>query len=310
MVTVWGKTTLQWVQIGLSVELTYTNQRPVRGAIATVATYLLLGKEYETRFKNNVWNDNTSSALSVVTFGSPASIVAEESWTTAALRGEWTRNFHHIINPMDAIPFVGGQEKQWAKRLLRFVTQSSSSTPLTMVCNLLEYWVDSQWDFAHFGRMYLLECNDHGINCRQITTLNQTPAPSKWDINNIKRFHSVEHYAHNLQRTMRPITALPGSVMSTSMSVDDFQQHCFPLPAAVQDCRGVIRDNHIKVSITVESRLMLYFLHKVTFDRGGEEVPIGGVQVTLRPDNQDQVRVFVEVSFSFGVLADTLIFRC
>ncbi|KAK1758805.1 hypothetical protein QBC47DRAFT_409639 [Echria macrotheca] len=268
------------------------------GAMATLATYLVLGKDTNLHKIANAW-ENVHNGLSVVTFGSPAAMVVEEQSSTAALQKRWGTHFHHIINPDDPIPFALGESPKWFAKFFAVASRAALPPQFQLVLWVLKFWLEnlSRGSFAHYGCIYLVEMADQIIQCRQITAISQIPQKAP-DGSKFRQYHSMDHYAHCLGTTAQGAILVSPMGYTASMTADQFCQQCWQLPAAIRECSGVVHDNQVTISATVESRLVQFFLKDVMFKRNGKNVCVGSISFALNPDNHDQM--FMRLDYDLG----------
>lgn len=258
--------------------------------MASIATYLVLGRDSHLQEMANAWED-AQIGLSVVTFGSPAAMVVENQYSTTALQSRWTKNFHHVINPDDPVPFALAESPKWIEKFFGIATSVRLPTPLQTSLVMLKYWLNGRrrGSFAHFGCIYLLEIVDQTLHCRRVTALSQIPSIAP-DVFNFWQYHSMDHYAHCMGRTVSSDPLSPSTAENNDlMTVSQFCQHCWSLPESIRESTAVIQDNRIIVTIIVDSRLVQFLLKKVAFKRNGNEVGISRVEFSLRADDYNHV---------------------
>ncbi|KAK3365563.1 hypothetical protein B0T24DRAFT_682655 [Lasiosphaeria ovina] len=268
------------------------------GAMATVTAYLVLGRDTDLQEMANAW-EAPRNGLSVVTFGSPAAMVVEHHGSTAALQKRWAKNFHHVINPDDVVPFALGESPKWIEKFLAFATNAGLPVTLQFLLGMLKFWLNnlSSGSFTHYGCIYLVEMADQTTQCRQITALSQIPQSAP-DISKLRQYHSMDHYAHCLSRTATGGSMAPSMEYATSMTVEEFRQHCWPLPGAIRECSGVVHDNRVTISLTIECRLVQFLLKKVVFKRNGKDVGVSGVEFALKADDHNQM--LIKIHYDLG----------
>lgn len=132
------------------------------GALASTSTYLTMIQMIGFTTVPNAWEDS-KLGLSVITFGSPSCYVAEPHGTTISLRKDFSRNFHHVINPNDYVPFALNDA---AKRFKEFesVTIHIQKVSLTIraMWPLFEFYPTFA---AWHGESLLVRCSHRSIDC-------------------------------------------------------------------------------------------------------------------------------------------------
>jgi hypothetical protein len=276
------------------------------GAMATIAAYHAMTHHYGVRTVHNTWEwelePSASARISTVTFGAPAMMVLEAPGTTAEMRKDLKKNFHHIINPNDVIPFsinrsilmvsrfVDRSEEIFAS-LLR-TAWPGSELALAVFGRTLRLWTDSNGTFAHYGSLYLLdpyEGNGRTMQCSLITATRQIPSsPELNDIAGLWRFHSMEHYNHCLSETLDCHYPFPEINRTTMMNSLQFQRDCLP-PLVITDCKGKVSDDRVVISATIKPSLIRFLTKGITILLGDTRVSVSGFSFSMT-NSFNQVR--------------------
>lgn len=221
-------------------------------------------------------------------------MVVESQDTTAMLQHELGKNFHHIINPQDYIPFILNNTMDQVNTSWKRVAETfKKANPLLHdvlqpLGKFLKYWASCRGQFAHFGCVYLLEARKtDGIHCRQITEESQIPTIP--GINGIERFHAMSHYAHCVSRVPEVHKGFQNIDMTTSATSEQFWSTIFPLPGSIQSCVAVVSDTKILITIIINERLAKFLVKEFVFKQGGNNVQVTKMKLTRKTNDLKQV---------------------
>ncbi|KAK4186740.1 hypothetical protein QBC35DRAFT_436549 [Podospora australis] len=272
------------------------------GALGTLATYLALETEPDLSLSANVWERDSTRGLSVVTFGSPPSLVVKDAETTAAIQSEWIGNFHHIIDPHDPIPFLLSHEPTWATKFLSEAAKATRTEYMNLrgTCWPLMKWISRGATFAQYGSLYILDSDGETIGCVQVTHPSQIPNNSP-EIYRASRYHTMSHYSLAICRANRqfPVYAT-GPLQLQSMTAGAFSDHCLSLPESLRECTGMIHENMVSITIAVRSRLVPFLVDSVTVTHEGDELAVDKVDFEVKPDNHDEILMTIRHEIEAG----------
>ncbi|KAF3283202.1 hypothetical protein TWF970_001180 [Orbilia oligospora] len=259
------------------------------GAVATIAAYHAITEDSDISSVRNVWNTkvtsdsdsqeeseiNLSPRISVITFGAPSMMVLEPFGTTATPPKCFTKNFHHIINRDDIVPFILNQASQKAKEVMDATHKVLTIWPdakvfFGILLKLFQSWAEARQPFAHYGVIYLIdpvEGDSTGIiQCYAIITSRQIPQTPKVDL----RFHSMEHYNRCLDKTLTDRKELPdiSTDLSTTLTSTKFCRDLLPLPEIIKGCKGVVYPTKVVISCPISPDLLQFCTKNVSFEIG------------------------------------------
>ncbi|KAK6497143.1 hypothetical protein TWF506_004618 [Arthrobotrys conoides] len=258
------------------------------GAVATIATYHAITEDSDISFARNVWSTevptpdkdlqeepviDTSPRISVITFGAPSMMVLEQFGTTATPLKCFTKNFHHIINRDDIVPFILNQSTKKAKEMMEAAQKILAIWPdakafFGILLKFFEFWAESRQPFAHYGTIYLIdpvEGDSTGIiQCYAIITSRQIPQTPKVDL----RFHSMDHYNRCLDKTLTDRKEFPelSIGISTALTSTQFYKEFLPLPETIKGCTGVVYPTRVVISCPLSPDLLQYCTKNVSFN--------------------------------------------
>ncbi|KAF3223687.1 hypothetical protein TWF679_000124 [Orbilia oligospora] len=257
------------------------------GAIATIAAYHAITEDSEIGFVGNVWNTEVtpdsgsqgesrihlSPRISVITFGAPSMMVLEPFGTTATPPKCFTKNFHHIINRDDIVPFILNQASQKAKEVMEATHKVLEAWPnakafFLILLKLFQSWAEARQPFAHYGIIYLIDPVEGDrtgiIKCYAIVTSRQIPQTPKIDL----RFHSMEHYKRCLDKTLTDRKELleRSTGLSTALTSTSFCEDLLPLPEIIKGCEGIVYPTKVVISCPIGPDLLQFYTKNVSFE--------------------------------------------
>ncbi|KAL2676444.1 hypothetical protein Neosp_010202 [[Neocosmospora] mangrovei] len=251
------------------------------GAMATIAAYQALVQTNHQSI-DNTWGDS-AVGLSTITFGAPSPMVVESPTTTARLRSRFRRNFHHIINPDDPVPFLASLSMQTIQSMMNKLREvfeallpsfKAHSGALALIFRL---WSIGDDKFAHFGRLYLL-----GIEGGS----EQSRVPSRET-----RFHVMDHYNYCIGDI--PLNENLVRLSDTGeMQPDTLRQHCLPFSNPIRGGICTIKDEMAVVSVTLDAPLAGYFIPRISFETQIAERDVTGFFCERRI-REDAVTIYI-----------------
>ncbi|CEI62571.1 unnamed protein product [Fusarium venenatum] len=266
------------------------------GALATASSYLAV---FDHQSVPNVWEDS-QHGISVITFGSPSCHFAEPQGTSTSWKMHLSRNFHHVINPHDYVPFALNDASRRFKQNLNVI-----KTPLETISptikmfwpifeNCLDFLLEKKGKFCHFGCMYSIATETPGIqNCLQIRSadnLPQIPGPREVD-----EHHKMSHYFHCVKGSIG--ARLPQETLSEShrdIDPEEFPSMILPMPATVTNCSCVVENDRLTVSFNVNTAIIQYLLSEAFFMKGRSEIPLTVIGCIQHPEDHCQASVVLE----------------
>ncbi|KAK6360887.1 hypothetical protein TWF730_007002 [Orbilia blumenaviensis] len=276
------------------------------GAIATIASYLAIAEDNDISSISNVWHTDeleesinlekreleadtsVSCRISTITFGAPAMMVLGPGASTSTPPKRFAKNFHHIINRDDIVPFIVNSGTRKAteafhetSKILNVVWPDSLWIfPLLRVC--FSAWAVNKCPLAHYGRLYLLDRveGDSGqIRCHALITSRQIPPTPEIQL----EYHSMAHYYHCLDKTLTDRKNFLDIDTSTVPNSTDFYRSCLVLPEEIEGCTGTIYPDKIVVLAPIGTPFIRFFMKAVGFEieRDGQRSQILVSQNTL-----------------------------
>jgi hypothetical protein len=240
----------------------------------------------------NAWEDS-KLGLSVITFGSPSCYVAEPQGTTTSLRMDFSRNFHHVINPHDYIPFALNDATRRFKEFETITTNIQKVSPtIRALWPLFDFFLDylAQTEvFCNLGCLYSIVTDRSGIrNCRQILMKDDIPEPPSPV--QVERYHSMPHYYSILRDSIasRLPQVLPQSSQRKALSSEVIPSTLLTLPEMVKACSCVVHSDRLTVSIHIDTPMVQYLLKQVTFKKGNDliNLPMLGISKSLGSEGE------------------------
>ncbi|RGP61694.1 hypothetical protein FSPOR_9819 [Fusarium sporotrichioides] len=266
------------------------------GALATASSYLAV---FDLQSVPNAWEES-QSGISVITFGSPSCHFAEPQGTSTSWKMHLSRNFHHIINPHDYVPFALNDASRKFKQNLNVIrTPLETISPIIKMFwpifeNCLDFLLEKKGKFCHFGCMYSIATEVPGIqNCLQIRTVDdlpQIPGPREVD-----EHHKMSHYFHCVKGSIG--ARLPQEALSEShrdIHSDGFPSMILPMPATVTDCSCVVENDRLTVSFNVNTAIIQYLLREAFFMKGEKEISLTIIGCIQHPEDHCQASVLLE----------------
>lgn len=214
-------------------------------------------------------------------------MVGEHSTTAAPIK-TLAPNFHHVINPDDVVPFATSELKGWTRQLLDILKNNTNiagasarllgipqelARGLLQLVSIIVY--SGVGEFAHFGRLYLLESKDSNLTCQQV--ISKKWVPTTPDLLGFLRFHAMEHYAHCMRRAIPQATRALDLGFQDEIGSHEFASLCWPLPETFITCRGTVSDRSVIVLIEMDTRFVQFFIEGVLFELDGNYFRIDGV---------------------------------
>ncbi|KAJ4127030.1 hypothetical protein NW768_008651 [Fusarium equiseti] len=80
----------------------FIRELDLAGALASTSSYLAI---FDHESIPNAWQEG-KNGISIITFGSPSCHVNEPQGTSTSWKMHLSKNFHHVINPHDYVPFA------------------------------------------------------------------------------------------------------------------------------------------------------------------------------------------------------------
>ncbi|KAL2069468.1 hypothetical protein VTL71DRAFT_14147 [Oculimacula yallundae] len=263
------------------------------GAIATIAAYEVLAQGHHFSAMPNTWNQN-DLGLSVVTFGSPSAMVLEKVESTAAPRHGLRRNFHHIVNPEDYVPFILNDTE---KAFLAFSQAVTFAPAISVVWKtVLKFWESTRGNFAHFGCIFLLKVQQPTRYLRQITV--STDIPERPRFIHITRYHSMEHY-NSCVRNLDDLQAALGTSYSPyAGALERIDTEILSLASSMGECSATICDSEVTMALTMTSRLSEFLVKSVSFEHEGTQIPVSSFAFMAKTDDPEKMTLVIKHDLS------------
>jgi hypothetical protein len=241
----------------------------------------------------NAWEDS-KLGLSVITFGSPSCYVAEPQGTTTSLRMDFSRNFHHVINPNDYIPFALNDATKRFREFEAVTTHIQKVSPtIRAMWPLFDFFLDylAQTEvFCNLGCLYSIVTERSGIrNYRQILMEKDIPEPP--NPVQVERYHSMPHYYTILRDLIasRLPQVLPQLSQRKAMSPEAVPATLLSLPGIVKACSCVVHSDRLTVSVHIDTPLAQYLLKRVTFKKDADLIDLPMLGISKSPGAEGQV---------------------
>ncbi|KAM0401262.1 hypothetical protein ACHAQC_001943 [Fusarium culmorum] len=266
------------------------------GALATASSYLAI---FDHQSVPNAWEES-QCGISVITFGSPSCHFAEPQGTSTSWKMHLSRNFHHVINPHDYVPFaLNDASRRFKQNLNAIRTPLETISPTIKMFwpifeNCLDFLLNKKGKFCHFGCMYSIATEVPGIqNCLQIQNVEDLPGiPGAREVD---EHHKMSHYFHCVKGSIG--ARLPQETLLEShptTNSHEFPSMILPMPATVTDCSCVVENDRLTVSFNVSTAIIQYLLREAFFMKEGKEIPLNIIGYIQHPEDNCQASVVLE----------------
>ncbi|RBR25074.1 uncharacterized protein FIESC28_02131 [Fusarium coffeatum] len=242
------------------------------GALATASPFLSISDHQSIP---NIWQEGMNG-ISVITFGSAPCHFNEPQGTTASWKIHVSKNFHHVINPHDYVPFVLNDASR------RF--EQDSNSPRT-----------KSGKFCHFGCIYSISTECPGIqSCLQILTVGDLPQiPVARDFGEC---YKMSHYYHCVKSSIG--AKLPQDVLPENhrgVSFNEIPSLILPMPDTVMNCSCVVDIDRLTISLAVDTAIIHYLLEGAFFKYNEKDIPFSSINYLLHP--KDHSKSSVELGY-------------
>ncbi|KAL4732193.1 hypothetical protein ACLX1H_001201 [Fusarium chlamydosporum] len=273
------------------------------GALATASSYIAI---FDRDSYPNVWEEN-QDGISVITFGSPSCHFAEPKGTSTSWKMHLSRNFHHVINPYDYVPFaLNDQSRRYKRNLDDFTPPLVTMSPTIetfwpLFENCLDSLLKKTGKFCHFGCMYSVTTEIQScVQIQSFDSLPQIPSPAEVD-----EYHKMAHYLRCIRNSAGTRLLQKGSVKSNGgVKQDDLPSIVLPMPATVTNCLCMVENDQLLVCFNASSTIMQYLLSEAFFRTEGKEVPL--TIIGCLPDPDDKYRVSCHAYTTMRFVIDIL----
>ncbi|PTD06831.1 hypothetical protein FCULG_00006500, partial [Fusarium culmorum] len=266
------------------------------GALATASSYLAI---FDHQSVPNAWEES-QCGISVITFGSPSCHFAEPQGTSTSWKMHLSRNFHHVINPHDYVPFaLNDASRRFKQNLNAIRTPLETISPTIKMFwpifeNCLDFLLNKKGKFCHFGCMYSIATEVPGIqNCLQIQNVEDLPGiPGAREVD---EHHKMSHYFHCVKGSIG--ARLPQETLLEShptTNSHEFPSMILPMPATVTDCSCVVENDRLTVSFNVSTAIIQYLLREAFFMKEGKEISLNIIGYIQHPEDNCQASVVLE----------------
>ncbi|KAJ4007335.1 hypothetical protein NW766_010019 [Fusarium irregulare] len=264
------------------------------GALATSSSCLAI---FDHEPIPNAWKEG-KNGISVITFGSPSCHFNDPGQSSTSWKMHLSKNFHHVINPNDYVPFaLNDASKRFKQNLSTLRTPLEAISPTIKMLwpifeNCLDFLSKKTGKFCHFGCMYSISTKVPGIqNCLQILSARDLPQiPGAREVD---EYHKMSHYFHCVKNSIG--SRLPQNIVSQNNSgimSSDLPSVILPMPGTVVNCSGVVDINRLTMSLDVDSAIMLYLLGGAFFKRDEREIPL--TIIGYLPNTEDPFKYTME----------------
>lgn len=218
-----------------------------------------------------------------------------------------SRNFHHVINPHDYVPFaLNDTSRRFKQNLNALRTPLETISPTIKMFwpifeNCLDFLLKETGKFCHFGCMYSITTAVPGIqSCVQIRNINNLPqTPSAGEVD---EYHKMAHYLSCVKSSV--VARLSQEVpprRKNSINLHELPSIMLPMPATVRNCSCVVESDRLIVSLNVNSTVIQYLLSEAFFRKEGKEIRLTIISCIPDADNGHQVSCHAYTQLRFAI---------